>query len=57
MIGEPIDAVEQGLATILAVLRKDPYALESAYLSVITFGTATKQIVLFTELWYKFVFY
>ncbi|MDR1962710.1 MAG: VWA domain-containing protein [Planctomycetaceae bacterium] len=50
MVGEPIKAVEQGLATMLAALRKDPYALETAYLSVITFGTATKQIVPLTEL-------
>ncbi|MDR1486118.1 MAG: VWA domain-containing protein [Planctomycetaceae bacterium] len=50
MVGEPINAVEQGLATMLAALRKDPYALETAYLSVITFGTAAKQIVPLTEL-------
>ncbi|MDR1140194.1 MAG: VWA domain-containing protein [Planctomycetaceae bacterium] len=50
MVGEPINAVEQGLATMLTALRKDPYALESAYLSVITFGTAAKQIVPLTEL-------
>ncbi|MDR0611521.1 MAG: VWA domain-containing protein [Planctomycetaceae bacterium] len=50
MVGEPINAVEQGLAAMLAVLRKDPYALESAYLSVITFGTTAKQIVPLTEL-------
>ncbi|MDR1962712.1 MAG: VWA domain-containing protein [Planctomycetaceae bacterium] len=50
MVGEPIKAVEQGMATMLAALRKDPYALETAYLSVITFGTAAKQIVPLTEL-------
>ncbi|MDR1959894.1 MAG: VWA domain-containing protein [Planctomycetaceae bacterium] len=50
MVGEPTRAVEQGLAAMLAALRKDPYALETAYLSVITFGTTAKQIVPLTEL-------
>ncbi|MDR2346245.1 MAG: VWA domain-containing protein [Planctomycetaceae bacterium] len=50
MVGEPINAVVQGLVTMLGVLRKDPYALESAYLSVITFGTEAKQLVPLTEL-------
>jgi uncharacterized protein YegL/endogenous inhibitor of DNA gyrase (YacG/DUF329 family) len=50
MVGEPKAAVEKGLATMLSALRKDPYALETAYLSVITFGTSAKQIVPLTEL-------
>ncbi len=50
MVGEPINSVEKGLVSMLASLRKDPYALESAYLSVITFGTAAKQVVPLTEL-------
>jgi uncharacterized protein YegL len=50
MVGEPLNAVEHGLATMLAALRKDPYALETAYLSVITFGTEAKQVVPLAEL-------
>ncbi len=50
MVGEPIAAVESGLVAMLAALRKDPYALETAYISVITFGTAAKQVVPLTEL-------
>jgi uncharacterized protein YegL len=50
MVGEPIQAVESGLAEMLLALRKDPYALEMAYLSVITFGTTAKQITPLTEL-------
>jgi uncharacterized protein YegL len=50
MVGEPIQAVEAGLAAMLGALRKDPYALETAYLSVITFGTKSKQLVPLTEL-------
>ena len=50
MVGEPIQSVENGLSAMLTALRKDPYALETAYLSVITFGTSAKQIVPLTEL-------
>jgi uncharacterized protein YegL len=50
MVGEPIQSVESGLAAMLGALRKDPYALETAYLSVITFGTSAKQLVPLTEL-------
>ena len=50
MVGEPVLSVEKGLVSMLASLRKDPYALESAYLSVITFGTKAQQLVPLTEL-------
>jgi len=50
MVGEPIAGVEQGLATMLAALRKDPYALETAHISLITFATTAKQTVPLTEL-------
>ena len=39
MTGEPIEACRQGLKALLADLRSDPQALETAYLSVITFST------------------
>jgi uncharacterized protein YegL len=45
MRGEPIEAVEKGLRLLVAALRKDPRALETAYLSVITFGSSARQIV------------
>jgi len=50
MMGEPIAAVETGVQTLISALRQDPYALETAYLSVITFDTNAKQIVPLTEL-------
>jgi uncharacterized protein YegL len=50
MYGEPIAAVETGVQTLISALRQDPYALETAYLSVITFDSAAKQIVPLTEL-------
>lgn len=50
MMGEPIAAVETGVQTLVSALRQDPYALETAYLSVITFDNSAKQIVPLTEL-------
>ncbi len=50
MGGEPIEAVKNGLQTLLAALRQDPYALETAYLSVITFESSAKQLVPLTDL-------
>jgi uncharacterized protein YegL len=50
MTGEPIAAVETGVQTLVSALRQDPYALETAYLSVITFDSTAKQIVPLTEL-------
>ena len=36
MHGEPIEAVKNGVQTLLTTLKQDPYALETAYVSVIT---------------------
>lgn len=50
MSGEPIEAVKTGVQTLVSTLRQDPYALETAYLSVITFETTAKQIAPLAEL-------
>ncbi len=50
MSGEPIEAVKAGVQTLVSTLRKDPYALETAYLSVITFDSAAKVVTPLTEL-------
>jgi uncharacterized protein YegL len=50
MSGEPIEAVKNGVQTLVSTLRQDPYALETAYLSVITFDSAAKQVAPLTEL-------
>jgi uncharacterized protein YegL len=50
MSGEPIEAVKTGVQTLVSTLRQDPYALETAYLSVITFDTTAKQVAPLTEL-------
>lgn len=50
MTGEPITAVQNGLDLLVGTLRQDPYALETAFLSVITFDTEARQIVPLTEI-------
>lgn len=50
MSGEPIEAVKTGVQTLVSTLRQDPYALETAFLSVITFDSNAKQVVPLTEL-------
>ena len=50
MYGEPIEAVRQGIKALISDLRNDPQAIETAYLSVITFNTSAQQIQPLTEL-------
>ncbi len=50
MSGDPIEAVKQGVNALLADLRGDPQALETAYLSVITFDTDARQVCPLTDL-------
>ena len=50
MTGEPIEAVKNGVQVLVSTLRQDPYALETAFLSVITFDSTARQIVPLTEL-------
>jgi uncharacterized protein YegL len=50
MMGEPIEAVKNGVQVLISTLRQDPYALETAYLSVITFDSSARQVVPLTEL-------
>jgi len=50
MMGAPIDAVRNGVQVLVTTLRQDPQALESAYLSVITFDSTARQVVPLTDL-------
>jgi uncharacterized protein YegL len=50
MSGDPIQAVNQGVKALVAELKSEPYAIETAYLSVITFESTAKQIIPLTEL-------
>jgi uncharacterized protein YegL len=42
MVGEPLKSVELGVNQMLSSLRKNPYALETAFISVITFAAKAK---------------
>jgi uncharacterized protein YegL len=50
MSGEPIEAVRQGVKALLMDLRSDPQAIETAYLSVITFDSSAQQVTPLTEI-------
>ncbi len=50
MTGEPIEAVKNGVQVLVSTLRQDPYALETAFLSVITFDSTAQQLVPLTDL-------
>lgn len=50
MKGEPIESVKVGLEAMMASLRQDPFALESACISIITFDKDVKCLVPLTPL-------
>lgn len=50
MYGEPIEAVKNGVQILISTLRSDPYALETAFISIITFNTNAQQVTSLTEL-------
>ena len=54
MAGEAFSAMEKGLAAMMDDLRGDPMALETAFVSLITFASSAKQILPLTEA-YKLV--
>lgn len=45
MIGEPLDAVNAGIQTLIENLWNDPHAVETAYLSIITFSGKARQVM------------
>ena len=56
MRGEPLEAVKNGIRSLLTTLRRDPYALETVFISLITFNSEATQIVPLTELYlFQFV--
>ena len=44
MVGEPIEQVQEGIATIIKELKTDPYALETVWVSIIGFAGKSKVI-------------
>lgn len=49
MSGEPIEAVKNGVQLLVSTLRQDPHALETAYLSIIGFGSSASVLAPLTE--------
>lgn len=50
MSGEPIEAVKNGVQVMISSLRQNPQAIETAFLSVITFDSSAQQIIPLTDL-------
>jgi uncharacterized protein YegL len=50
MRGEPIQSVNNGLQNMLSTLKQDPFALESVWISIITFDIEAKELFVLTPL-------
>ncbi|WP_337044931.1 TerY-C metal binding domain-containing protein [Emticicia sp. 17c] len=50
MVGEQIQQVEEGMATIIQTLKSDPYAIETVWISIIVFAGQAKTIVPLQEI-------
>ena len=50
MIGEPIQEVEEGLASIIQSLKTDPNALETVFISIIVVAGQSKTLVPLQEI-------
>ncbi|MNS52244.1 von Willebrand factor type A domain protein [compost metagenome] len=50
MMGEPIESVKNGVQVMISSLRQNPQAIETAFISVITFGTRAQQLIPMTDL-------
>lgn len=50
MTGEPIESVKNGVQVMISTLRQDPQAIETAFISIITFGTRAQQLIPLTDL-------
>ncbi len=50
MVGEPIQQVEEGLATIIQALKTDPNAIETVWVSIIVFAGRPKTLVPLQEI-------
>lgn len=50
MKGERIESVKLGIEDMISTLRNDPYALETAHISIITFGRHVEQLIPLTPI-------
>lgn len=49
MSGEPIEAVKNGVQVMISSLRQNPQAIETAFISVITFDSVAQQVIPLTD--------
>ncbi len=50
MSGEPIESVKNGVQMMISSLRQNPQAIETTFISIITFDTTAQQIIPLTDL-------
>ena len=50
MRGEPIESVNIGLRAMVSALRQNPHALETVFLSIVTFDSEVKEVLPLTSL-------
>jgi uncharacterized protein YegL len=50
MVGDQINSVEEGISHVIQELKKDPYALETVYISIIVFAGKAKTIIPLTDI-------
>lgn len=50
MLGEPIEAVKNGVQIMISSLRQNPQAIETAFISIITFDSSAQQLIPLTDL-------
>jgi len=50
MSGEPIEAVKNGVQVMISSLRQNPQAIETAFISIITFDSVAQQLIPLTDL-------
>lgn len=50
MVGDQINSIEEGISNVVQELKKDPYALETVFISIIVFAGKAKTIVPLTDI-------
>jgi uncharacterized protein YegL len=50
MVGDQISSVEDGISHVIQELKKDPYALETVFISIIAFAGKAKTIISLTDI-------
>jgi uncharacterized protein YegL len=50
MVGEQIQAVQEGIADVIKELKQDPYALETVHISIIIFAGKAKTLIPLTDI-------